>query len=174
MLGEDANLSIIRALLSRLERLRDNRGHSGDAIFNDDLIESSERSGAGGPSSRSPFHGQPGFRYQTHIYHCSVCDKPINDGSERLWTRSHESPHGEFRYECQSCEAFNLCEGCWDSFQGAEIEHEPGHSFQAHHPASTRHNTNANVSDSNPWGVNRGDGAAAARAYQRLMGRSGR
>lgn len=31
------------------------------------------------------------------IWHCSVCDHPINDGSERLWTGRHDAPHGEYR-----------------------------------------------------------------------------
>lgn len=172
VLGPEADLGVIGSLHSRLERLRDNKGHSGDAKYNDDL-KSADSSGSGLPAA-SPFHGQPGFRFQTLIYHCAVCNKPIPDGSERLWTRSFDSPHGQFRYECQHCEAFNFCEGCWDSFQQGEIMHEPTHTFQAHHPVTTRHNTrNAPTSASNPWGVVRGDGAAAARAYNRLMGRTG-
>ena len=39
----------------------------------------------------------PGFRYQTVIHHCSLCDHPINDGSERLFTGSYDSPKGECR-----------------------------------------------------------------------------
>ncbi len=31
------------------------------------------------------------------IFHCSVCDRPINDGSERLWTGRHDAPPGEYR-----------------------------------------------------------------------------
>lgn len=38
-------------------------------------------------------------RYQQEIYECSECSHPINDGSERLWTRSHDAPRGEFRQE---------------------------------------------------------------------------
>ncbi len=39
----------------------------------------------------------PGFRYQTVIHHCTLCDHPINDGSERLFTGSYDSPKGECR-----------------------------------------------------------------------------
>jgi len=38
-----------------------------------------------------------GFRYQTVIHHCTLCDHPINDGSERLFTGSYDSPQGECR-----------------------------------------------------------------------------
>lgn len=51
-------LNPTRALLSRLERLRDKKGHTGDATFNDDL----PRQGHQAPPA-SPFYGRPGFRY---------------------------------------------------------------------------------------------------------------
>lgn len=40
-------------------------------------------------------------RYQEQIWHCSVCNHPINDGSERLWTPNPEAPRGEYR--CMRC-----------------------------------------------------------------------
>ena len=48
-----------------------------------------------------PMQNTPGFRYQTVIHHCSLCDHPINDGSERLFTGSYDSPKGECR--CDAC-----------------------------------------------------------------------
>lgn len=37
--------------------------------------------------------------YQQTIHECAVCQRPINDGSERVWTRQHDAPKGEFRQE---------------------------------------------------------------------------
>jgi hypothetical protein len=126
------------------------------------------RAGSGGrpPSSH---YGKPGFRYQGRIYHCSCCDHPINDGSERLFTGRHDAPHGEYRYECTTCTGpgapeappFNLCPGCWDRFQGGEALHERSHAFQHVGPRMTRHNDyygnqgggEASGSGTNPWGA---------------------
>lgn len=36
------------------------------------------------------------------------------DGSDRLVTRKHDAPKGEFRYQCEACQGYNLCEACWD------------------------------------------------------------
>lgn len=63
------------------------------------------------PPSDLPTHRH---RYQREIFECSVCSHPINDGSERLFSRRHDAPKGEFRYECDQCQTFNLCEQCWD------------------------------------------------------------
>jgi hypothetical protein len=38
----------------------------------------------------------------------------LADGTDRLVTRQHDAPRGEFRYECEACAGYNLCEGCWD------------------------------------------------------------
>jgi len=167
----DRPLHSARVVLARLRRLSESKGHSGDATTNNDLQDGSA-SGGGNPQA-SPFAGQPGFRYQTHIYQCGCCERPIPDGSERLWTRQHSSPRGEFRYECMSCESFNLCETCWDRLAEAPGMHDTSHAFSAHHPVLTRHNNNSDASDTNPWGVRRGDGAARARAHNRLMERTG-
>ncbi|PNH01715.1 hypothetical protein TSOC_012373 [Tetrabaena socialis] len=67
-----------------------------------------------GGSTRSRHASAPGFRYQQDIFECSCCSRPINDGSDRLITKKHDAPHGEFRYECESCPGYHLCEGCWD------------------------------------------------------------
>ncbi len=29
-------------------------------------------------------------------------------------TRKHDAPKGEFRYQCEACQGYNLCEACWD------------------------------------------------------------
>lgn len=36
-------------------------------------------------------------RYQQVIYECSLCAHPINDGTDRLRTKSHDCPKGELR-----------------------------------------------------------------------------
>ncbi|PSC73205.1 pleckstrin homology domain-containing family A member 8-like [Micractinium conductrix] len=114
-LAADAPLGPLRAAAARLRRLADKKGHSGSAAH----VQADGHGDGGRPASR--FYGQPGFRYQEQIWHCSACDHPVNDGSERLWTGRHDAPHGEFRYLCTTCDAagdkFNLCQDCWDRFQ---------------------------------------------------------
>ena len=145
------------------------------------------RAGSGGRPP-SPHYGKPGFRYQGRIYHCSCCDHPINDGSERLFTGRHDAPHGEYRYECTTCTGpgapevppFNLCPGCWDRFQGGEALHERSHAFQHVGPRMTRHNDyygnqgggEASGSGTNPWG-RPSFGGSYARALQRMKQRYG-
>lgn len=38
------------------------------------------------------------------------------------------------RYECTTCEAFNLCERCWDRFQSGALSHDSSHNWQHHGP----------------------------------------
>ena len=67
------------------------------------------------PSSRkSRWHGTPGFKHQANIYECSACGHPIHDGSERLFSRQHSAPEGEFRYSCDQVQGVHLCERCYD------------------------------------------------------------
>ncbi|KAL4433926.1 hypothetical protein ABPG75_000367 [Micractinium tetrahymenae] len=116
--GGDAPLGPLQAAAARLRCLADRKGHSGTA----EHVKPEGTDGSGRPAS--PFYGQPGFRYQEQIWHCSVCDHAINDGSERLWTGRHDAPHGEYRYLCTTCQdegcTFNLCQDCWDRFQQHE------------------------------------------------------
>lgn len=113
-----APLGPLQAAAARLRRLADKKGHSGTA----EHVPPDGARGSARPAS--PFYGQPGFRHQEQIWHCSACDHPINDGSERLWTGRHDAPHGEYRYLCTTCEGegrtFNLCQDCWDRFQQQE------------------------------------------------------
>ncbi|PRW57772.1 UBA UBX kDa [Chlorella sorokiniana] len=198
-LAADAPLGPVQAAASRLRRLADKKGHSGEAV-------AVKPAGEDGSRPPSPYYGTPGFRYQEQIFHCSACDRPINDGSERLWTGRHDSPPGEYRYECSTCRetgtTFNLCQGCWDVFQtqqaqaqqgsggGAQAQqgsrdgtgsshflHDRTHAFQHIGPRMSRHNDyygNASSSSdpSNPWG-NRPRGAGYGRALQRLSERYG-
>lgn len=110
-----AELPLLRAAAARLQRLADKKGHSGAATPIEPEVEQADAAAAlagqlqaldAGESSsgqprwrpRSQFYNAPGFRYQQHIWHCTVCDHAINDGSERLWTGSFEAPQGEYRY----------------------------------------------------------------------------
>ena len=90
-LDAGAPLGPLRAVAARCRRLAEGRGHGGAA----ELL----RAGGAGGAARPPsaFYGAPGFRHQQQIWHCSACDHPINDGSERLWTGQHDAPRGEFR-----------------------------------------------------------------------------
>jgi hypothetical protein len=93
VLPSAAPLTLIRAVAARLERLATKKGHTGQAVaVNPDGLGQ-------GDSGRPPsgYYGKPGFKYQEQIWHCSVCDKPINDGSERLWTGKADAPRGEYR-----------------------------------------------------------------------------
>lgn len=86
----------------RLERIVDGRGHTGEAKPTDSTAR------------RSAAHGTPGFERQHDIYECSVCAHAINDGSTRILGGDAGAPRGEFRYSCQQCASFHLCEGCYD------------------------------------------------------------
>ena len=93
VLPATAPLPLIKAVAARLDRLANKKGHTGQAVaVNPDGLGQ-------GQSGRPPsgFYGKPGFRYQEQIWHCSVCDKPINDGSEKLWTGKADAPRGEYR-----------------------------------------------------------------------------
>lgn len=72
------------------------------------------------PSTPPPLSPLP-CSYQRVIHECGVCDRPINDGSERVFSRSYEAPKGKFRYECDQCTPpFNLCEQCYDRWAAME------------------------------------------------------
>ncbi|KAF5840730.1 hypothetical protein DUNSADRAFT_15826 [Dunaliella salina] len=107
--GEQESLKRASLVAAKLQQLVDKRGFTGMATEVDDTE---------GNTKMNKWTGKPGFMYQQDIYECSVCASPINDGSERLFTRKWDAPHGQFRYHCQQCEGdFNLCEACWDVFQ---------------------------------------------------------
>ncbi|EFJ40841.1 hypothetical protein VOLCADRAFT_119836 [Volvox carteri f. nagariensis] len=106
--------------------------------------------------------------------HQLISRKVGRDGSDRLVTRKHDAPRGEFRYECELCPGYNLCEACWDQFMSDTLSpaHARDHPFHTHHPKASQHNLRSNVSDSNPWGVLVA-GGSAARARERLKQRTG-
>ncbi|GIL90687.1 hypothetical protein Vretimale_15773 [Volvox reticuliferus] len=152
------------AINSKIHQLVSRKGFTGMARDSDDT----------GSTTRSRHAGLPGFRYQHEIFECSCCGRPINDGSDRLVTRKHDAPRGEFRYECELCSGYNLCEECWDKFISGTLvpSHPREHAFHTHHPKASQHNLHSNVSDSNPWGVLVA-GGSAARARERLKHRTG-
>ncbi|KAG1669399.1 hypothetical protein FOA52_004050 [Chlamydomonas sp. UWO 241] len=153
---------------AKLQQLSSRKGFTGSAKEVDDTA-----SGSGAGSKHS---GKPGFKYQKDIIECSLCAHPINDGTDRLRIKAHDTPRGEFRYECGTCEKFNLCEGCWDRHAsgGAQL-HDAGHQFRTIHPHESQHGLHAGTSGtddaSNPWG--RASGAPAGRALDRLAERHG-
>mmetsp|Transcript_34016 Transcript_34016/g.75413 ORF Transcript_34016/g.75413 Transcript_34016/m.75413 type:complete len:366 (+) Transcript_34016:194-1291(+) len=153
-------------MAAKLQQLHDRRGFTGSAIHHDDSASS------GTAASTSRHAGKPGFRFQAEIFECSVCAHAINDGSERLFTKSHDAPKGEFRYECSTCPHFNLCEKCWDRMLGGENLHDPKHSFKTVHPKASQHYMYSTPTDSNPWGVFLA-GGSASRARDRLRERTG-
>ncbi|GIL90688.1 hypothetical protein Vretifemale_18466 [Volvox reticuliferus] len=77
------------AINSKIHQLVSRKGFTGMARDSDDT----------GSTTRSRHAGLPGFRYQHEIFECSCCGRPINDGSDRLVTRKHDAPRGEFRCE---------------------------------------------------------------------------
>ncbi|GLC43167.1 hypothetical protein PLESTB_000856000 [Pleodorina starrii] len=131
---------------AKLQQLTTRKGFTGTARDCDDT----------GSSTRSRHSGQPGFRYQSEIFECSCCSRPINDGSDRLVTRKHDTPRGEFRFMDGSLSP----------------SHSRDHAFHTHHPKASQHNLHSNVSDTNPWGVLVA-GGSAARARERLKQRTG-
>lgn len=181
-LPANALIGPIQAAAARTSRLASKRGHSGSAKPGGGDADGGDTASGSRPPSR--FYGAPGFRYQERIYHCNVCDHPINDGSERLWTRQHDAPHGEYRYECTTCSAseirFNLCQACWDRFHDGYSMHDASHAFQHIGPRMTRHNDyygthsggESSINGSNPWG-SRGRNAGYARGLARLAERYG-
>lgn len=70
----------------RLLQLLEQKGFTGCAEPHDDT--------ASGSSKHS---GKPGFVYQRIIHECGACGRPINDGSDRVWTGKHDAPKGEYR-----------------------------------------------------------------------------
>jgi hypothetical protein len=174
-----AALAAARLAASRLQQLLDGRGYTGAAEACDDT----------GESSSSRHSSTPGFRYQTNIVECGACAAPINDGSDRLRTRSHEAPKGEYRYECTACpegpEGFSLCERCWDVHSaalgntgqsggvasGRPPLHPREHAFRTIHPRMSQHGLIDAAGADNPWGAFRG--ASVGRARERLRERSG-
>ena len=183
-LPESANLPLIRAAASRLRRLAARKGHSGSAIS---VPPDGDAATGGSGRPPSPFYNTPGFRWQQRIYHCSACDHPINDGSERLWGGRHDAPQGEYRFACTTCEeegggaATNLCQRCWDAFQGGDASlHPRSHAFQHIGPRLSRHNdyygdnhgAGGSTDGANPWGRGPG-GAGLGRALSRLQERYG-
>jgi hypothetical protein len=89
------------------------------------------------------------------------------------------SPLHACRYQCGTCETFNLCQGCWDRHQQALQQgrlglHDAGHSFEARGPQMSRHGAwaAANQSAGNPWG-NAMTGGSVGRARDRLRDRTG-
>ena len=166
----EKKLAIVNA---KLFQLNSKTGFTGSAKEVDDHSSSSS-------STRSKHSSKPGFRYQDHIYECSNCHEPINDGTDWVRTRGAEGvPRGEFRYECQQCKGqppseFNLCESCWDKHTKAPF-HNKGHSFAAIHPHESQHglwnSTSGGGEGSSPWG-SRG-APPSGSALRRLAERTG-
>jgi len=109
-------------------------------------------------------------RWQHSVHHCGRCRAFIHDGSEKLWTGKHDAPNGQFRYQCNQCKDFSVCEKCWDTLQEGKWKHgTPEHSFQHIHPITSRHNTT--IHGQGPWG-NFG-ASISGRARERLRERTG-
>mmetsp|Transcript_37404 Transcript_37404/g.70227 ORF Transcript_37404/g.70227 Transcript_37404/m.70227 type:complete len:297 (+) Transcript_37404:61-951(+) len=108
-------------------------------------------------------------RWHQNCHHCASCEKMINDGTERVWTGRHDAPRGEFRYKCNQCSNYSLCETCWDLLQGGKMTHESEHTFEHIHPITTRHNTT--ITGQGPWG--NFSGSVSGRSRERLRERSG-
>jgi hypothetical protein len=160
-LEETADLAPLRCCHARLMRLLDRKGHLGTArLVDDDKPADRRREGL-----------PPGFEYQEQIFWCSRCSKPINDGTTRLRTRSHETPKGEFRYACSTCPDYHLCEICFDKLGKGEFQH--AHAFTSVPPRESLHGAfGQQPTESNPWGLQL-NGASAARARERLRDRTG-
>lgn len=193
ILPENAPLQILRATAARASSLATKKGHSGSAKSDGSSppeatsSDSNTQPSAGTPPS--PFYGTPGFLYQERIYHCSHCDHPINDGSERLWTGRHDAPLGEYRFECTTCvppaPSFHLCQACWDRMQeegeqGRNRIHPLGHTFHHVGPRMSRHNDyygthgqGGGGDGSNPWGNRGGLGGGYSRGLARMRERYG-
>lgn len=98
-------------------------GRAGQGLENGEHGEERE----GGAAGTDSIGGKPGLhdsRHCTHsavllpphllavqIWHCNICDHPINDGSERLWTGKHDAPHGEFRHAAAAASSARLAVG---------------------------------------------------------------
>ncbi|PNW79881.1 hypothetical protein CHLRE_08g370350v5 [Chlamydomonas reinhardtii] len=162
--GAGADLRPLTLVNAKLQQLIAHKGFTGQAREHDDTGDT--------PASRHS--GTPGFRYQQVIHECSCCSRPINDGTDKLVTRKFDTPPGEFRYECETCSGYNLCETCWDKFMGGTLSpaHPREHPFRTHHPKAAQHNLHSAESANNPWGVQLA-GGSAARARERLKDRTG-
>ncbi|GFR44009.1 hypothetical protein Agub_g5155 [Astrephomene gubernaculifera] len=162
--SEGADLRPLTLINAKLQQLVTRKGFTGSAREADDRGDT--------PASRH--RGKPGFVYQEEIVECSCCSRPINDGTDRILTRQSDAPRGEFRYECERCSGFNLCEGCWDKYLAGSLSppHPRDHPFQTHHPKVNPHNIYSHTSATNPWGVVLA-GGSAARARERLKERTG-
>ena len=140
-LAADAPLGPLQAAAARLRRLADRKGHSGEAVSvkpsGEDGRPPSQYYGQPGfryqeQARRGPskqgrrkqhrrtqvwhgrLHGVPSLPPfpVSQIYHCSACDRPINDGSERLWTRRHDAPPGEYRQGPAALDALRRGAAC--------------------------------------------------------------
>jgi hypothetical protein len=192
---ENSPLGVLKAAAARAARLVEKKGHSGEARMDKRSSGSGEGASLQQPLQEqqqqqqqrppSPFYGAPGFLHQERIYHCNVCNHPINDGSERLFTGRHDAPVGEYRYECSTClfEAtqrapssgaslpssdnstnFNLCQGCWDRMQNTgAVLHVTGHIFQHIGPRMSRHNDYYGTRGGNGNGGGGGGGGGTDR-----------
>ena len=100
-----------RGCKRRVRRIVEGKGHTGAAVAVDNTDAASSRG--------SRWRGEPGFTYQRDIYECSLCEHPINDGSDRLYTKSRDAPPGAYRFSCGKCPGFHMCEACWDRCVGS-------------------------------------------------------
>ncbi|KAK3270171.1 hypothetical protein CYMTET_21418 [Cymbomonas tetramitiformis] len=171
-LAQEAALGPVRFIVSRLQEAGECIRNTAPIDIRGDGAEGAQWEQAGnahmqgaGPSSATP----SAARWQKEIHYCKRCKKFINDGSERVWTRQHDAPPGEFRYACTTCPDFSLCEICWDAYNEGRFQHDQGHTFEHIHPISSRHNTT--IHGQGPWG-NFG-GSVSSRSRDRLKERTG-
>lgn len=172
------SLPAVQCTLARVLRLLTGKGHTGGAT--------SVRKRTG-PAARDP---GPGFEYQTEVFWCTGCQKPINDGTTRLRMKSYDAPRGEHRFRCLTCAdagtTCDLCQDCYgtlakeataaaDGDVGAGVcKHPRGHVFEGHPPRERLHNLGPQAGQSarNPWG-NAMSGGSVGRARDRLKERTG-
>lgn len=121
-------------------------------------------------------HSDAASAYTGGNHSCSRCGTHIDDGTTRLFSRSHDAPRGQFRYNCSTCAAegvvFDLCETCWDAYVAGAFAHAEGrHAFETVHPTTQRHSVYNAESSARPWGGL--GGVSVGRARDRLRERTG-
>ena len=100
--------------------------------------------GAGSSAGRGQPRGPQeagAYRWQAEVHYCGGCDALIHDGSERVWTGAHDAPLGQYRYACEQCEGFSLCELCMEARNagkgGKGVAHAASHTFEVVPPVTS-------------------------------------